>query len=110
MGNKNCWMGVFQLKNALLNYKEELLNFSKSELSTQTPLLFITKKYTIKIYNIHVALVFIKPEFKILKCRPELENIEVGKDINIAFQNKIKYLDIRKLAEFNYKIKDNVTS
>ena len=46
-----------------------------------------TKK---EIYNIHVASVFIKPEFKFLKCRPELENIEVGKYINIAFQNKIK--------------------
>ena len=64
-----------------------------------------TKK---EIYNIHVASVFIKPEFKILKCRPELENIEVGKYINIAFQNKIKYIDDRELAEFNYKIINNI--
>ena len=84
MGNTKCWMAVFQLKN------------------------FITDKCTKEIYNIHVASVFIKPEFKILKCRPELENIEVGKYINAAFQNKIKYMDHRKLAEFNYKIINNI--
>ena len=56
-------MEVFQLKNALLKYKENLLNFSES----------------ILIYNIHVASVFIKPEFKILKCRQELENTKVDK-------------------------------
>ena len=38
----------------------------------------------------HVALVFMKPELKILKCRPEPENIEVVKYINIKFQKKIK--------------------
>ena len=108
MGNTNCWMEVFQLKNALLNYKEKLLNFSESTLSTRAPALFITNKYTKEIYNIHVASVFIKPEFKILKCRPELENIEVSKYINIAFQNKLKYMDDRKLAEFNYKIINNI--
>ena len=108
MGNKNCWMEVFQLKNALLKYKEKLLNFSESILSTRAPPLFITNKYTKEIYNIHVASVFIKPEFKILKCRPELENIEVDKYINIAFQNKVKYIDDRKLAEFNYKIINNI--
>ena len=63
MGNTNCWMEVFQLKNALLNYKEKLLNF----FSTRAPSLYITNKYTKEIYNIHVASVFIKPEFKILK-------------------------------------------
>ena len=57
MGNKNCWMEVFQLKNALLKYKEKLLNFSESILSTRAPPLFITKKYTKEIYNIHVASV-----------------------------------------------------
>ena len=108
MGNKNCWMEVFQLKNALLKYKEKLLNFSESILSTRAPPLFITNKYTKEIYNIHVASVFIKPEFKILKCRAELENIEVDKYINIAFQNKVKYIDDRKLAEFNYKIINNI--
>ena len=97
-------MEVFQLKNALLNYKEKLVNFSESILSTRAPPLFITNKYTKEIYNIHVASVFMKPEFKILKCRPEL----VGKYINIAFQNKIKYMDDRKLAEFNYKIINNI--
>ena len=84
------------------------LNFSESILSTRAPPLLITNKYTKEIYNIHVASVFIKPEFKILKCQPELENIEVGKYINIAFQNKIKYMDDRKLAEFNYKILNNI--
>ena len=79
MGNENCWMEVFQLKNALLKYREKLLNFSESILSTRAPPLFITNKYTKEIYNIHVASVFIKPEFNILKCRPELENIEVDK-------------------------------
>ena len=101
-------MEVFQLKNALLNIKEKLLIFSESTLSTRAPALFFTNKYTKEIYNIHVASVFIKPEFKILKCRPELENIEVSKYINIAFQNKIKYMDDRNLAEFNYKIINNI--
>ena len=52
-----------------------------------------------------------KPDFKILKCRvcrPEFESIEVGKYINIAFQNKIKYMDDRKIAEFNNKIINNI--
>ena len=88
MGNTNCWMEVFQLKNALLNYREKLSNFSESILSTRVPPLFIANKHTKDIYNIHVASVFIKPEFKILKSRPELENMEVGKYIKIAFQNK----------------------
>ena len=44
----------------------------------------------------------------ILKCRPELENLEVSKYINVAFQNKLKYMDDRKLAEFNYKIIKNI--
>ena len=101
-------MEVFQLKNALLNYKEKLLNFSESILSTRAPPFFITNKCTKKIYNIQVASVFIKPEFKILKCRPELENNEVSKYINIGFQNKIKYMDDRKLAEFNYKIINSI--
>ena len=83
-------------------------NFSESILSTRVPLLFIANKHTKDIYNIHVASVFIKPEFKILKSRPELENMEVGKYIKIAFQNKIKYMDDRKLAEFNYKIINNI--
>ena len=34
--------------------------------------------------------------------------MEVGKYIKIAFQNKIKYMDDRKLAEFNYKIINNI--
>ena len=84
-------MEVFQLKNALLKYEEKLLNFSESILSKQAPPLFITNKYMNEICNIHVVLVFIKPEFKILNCQPELENIEVGKYIFIAFQNKKKY-------------------
>ena len=42
MGNKNCWMEVFQLKNALLKYKENLLNFSES----------------ILVYNIHYTCCF----------------------------------------------------
>ena len=49
MGNTNCWMEVFQLKNALLNYKENLLNLSESTLSTRAPALFITNKYTKEI-------------------------------------------------------------
>ena len=81
-------MEVFQVKHALLNYKEKLLNFSKSTLLTRAPPLFITNNYTKEIYTIHVASVFIKPKFKILKCRPELKNIEVSKYINILFQNK----------------------
>ena len=93
MGNTNCWMEAFQLKNALLNYREKLSNFSESIV------LAIANKHKKDIYNIHVASVFLKPEFKILKSRPELENIEVGKYIKIAFQNKIKYMDDRKLAE-----------
>ena len=52
MGNKNCWIEVFQLKNASLKYKEKLLNFSESILSTRAPPLFITNKYTKEIYNI----------------------------------------------------------
>ena len=32
----------------------------------------------------------------------------MGKYIKIAFQNKIKYMDDRKLAEFNYKIINNI--
>ena len=78
-----------------------MLNFSESILSTRAPPLFVTNKYTKEIFNLHVASVFIKQELKILKCRPELENIEVVKYINIKFQNKIKYMDDRKLAEFN---------
>ena len=85
MGNTNCLMEVFQLKNALLNYGEKLSNFSESILSTRAPPLFIANKHTKDIYNIHVALVFIKPELKVLKSRPKLENIEVGKYIKIAF-------------------------
>ena len=34
--------------------------------------------------------------------------MEVGKYIKIAFQNKIKYMDDRELAEFNYKITNNI--
>ena len=83
-------------------------NFSESILSTRAPQLFIANKYTKEISNIHVASVVIKPEFKILKSRPVLENIEVGKYINIAFQNKKIYMDNRKLAEFNYKIINNI--
>ena len=83
-------------------------NFSESILSTRAPPLFIANKHTKDTYNIHVASVFIKPEFKILKSRPELEDIEVAKYIKIAFQNKIKYMDDRKLAEFNYKIINNI--
>ena len=30
MRNKNCWMEVFQLKNALLKYKEKLLKSLRS--------------------------------------------------------------------------------
>ena len=74
----------------------------------RAPPLFITKKNTKEIYNIHVALVFIKPEYNILKCRPEIEDIEVGIYIKIAFGNKIKYIDDRKLAKFNYKIINNI--
>ena len=83
-------MEIFQLKNALFNYKDKLLIFSESTLLRRAPPLFITSKYTKEIYNIHVASVFIKPEFKIQKCRPELENIEVSKYLNIAFPNKLK--------------------
>ena len=46
MGNTNCWMEVFQLKNALLNYREKLSNFSESILSTRVPPLFIANKHT----------------------------------------------------------------
>ena len=72
MGNKNCWMEVFQLKNASI---KKLLNFSESILSTRAPPLFITNKYTKEIYNIHVASVFIKPEFKILMKILKLTNM-----------------------------------
>ena len=42
------------------------------------------------------------------KPTPELENIEVGKYIKyIIYIKYIKYMDNRKLAEFNYKIKNN---
>ena len=37
-----------------------------------------------------------------------VENIEVSKYINIAFQNQLKYMDDRKLAEFNYNIINNI--
>ena len=104
MGNTNCWMEVFQLKNALLNFKE-IFFFRKHTINT-SPCTFYYNKYTKEI--IHVASVFIKPEFKILKCLPELENIEVSKYINIAFQNKLKYMDGRKLAEFNHRIINNI--
>ena len=97
-------MEIFQLKNVLLNEKEKLLNLSESILSTQASPFFITNKYTKEIYNIHVASVFIKRDFKILKCRPELENIEVDKYIIIAFQNKIQYMDDRKLANLTAKL------
>ena len=52
MGNTNCWMEVFQLKNALLNYREKLLIFSESILSTRAPPLSITSKHTKEIYNL----------------------------------------------------------
>ena len=81
-------MEIFHLKNALLKYEEKLLNFSESILSTRAPPLFITNKYINEICAIHVVSVFIKPEFKILNCQPELENIEVGKYIFVVFQNK----------------------
>ena len=88
MGNTNCLPMLFQLKNALLNYEEKSINFSESIPSTRAPPLVITNKYTKEIYNTHVASAFIKPEFNILKCRPELENIEVGIYIKIAFKIK----------------------
>ena len=92
-------------EKCIIELKRKFVKFSESILSTRARPFFITNKCTKKIYNIHV---FIQPEFKILKCRPELENIEVSKYINIAFQNVIKYMDDRKLAEFNYKIINNI--
>ena len=65
-------MEVFQLKNTLLKYKEKLLNFSESILSTRAPPFFITNKYAKEIYNIHVASVFIKQEFKKILMLPNI--------------------------------------
>ena len=69
-----------------------------------SPPLFITNKYKKEIYDKHVASAFMKSEFRILKCGPELKSYEVGKYIKIAFQNKITYVDDRKLTKFNYKL------
>ena len=56
MENTNCWMEVFQLKNALLNYRGKLSNFSESILSTRVPPLFIDNNHTKDIYNIQLYM------------------------------------------------------
>ena len=69
--------GGISTEKCIIQLKRKFVKFSESILSTGARPFFITNKCIKERYNIHV---FIQPEFKILKCRPELENIEVSND------------------------------